>query len=644
MAAEVCVGKAWLLLGAALAASACQTAAPNAPVSGRHDVLGLVAQAQYELAEGRVGRGLELLAEAVRRHPTSAELREEYGLALARVGIRDQALAELRKAGSLSPEGEAVLGLLSAQAAVSREELEAAVVHLERGQAFGPFSDRVQQSLIEAYLKLGQGAKAWSLVEPLLAQHPESPWLHLVAGQALRQQGRLTEAEAHLQKARVFPDFAVQATGELVEVLAQQGKYKEAAAVVGEVVRQGGSPTLPGLVRWATLLLRAKDETKAEEVLEEALSRDPNFTDALILRAALAFRQGKAAEAEHYYRRALALDPDDPDALMGLARLYLELRRFDQARELLVKVRRVLAQHPDLAAGAEAEVVEEQAALELVARAYDRALPFLRELAKSPLSRRGLALWAEYFRGQERWEEGLAFLRQVQVAQQPPTASLLRALQAEFLLGAGKREEAVAELAALVGGEVEEARLAVGAALRSKLYEDAIVWARQALQRFPNDGELTFSLAASLERSKQFAEAEKVFRQLLAADPDNAPALNYLGYMFADRGENLAEAKALIEKAVALDPLSGAYLDSLGWVYFRLGDLDRAEKYLTEAVALEPFDATVHEHLGDLFQARGQIERARAYWQRALELKPDEEGQEERIKAKLAGLAHAPAP
>ncbi|MGC8916556.1 MAG: tetratricopeptide repeat protein [Thermoanaerobaculum sp.] len=644
MAAEVVVGRALYSLAVALALASCQTLPPDRTETQSSRALALVAQAQYELSEGRVERGLQLFAEALRLDPTSPELREEYGLALAGGGIRDQALAVLRQATALSPEGEAVLGLLAAQAAGSREELEEAVKHLERGLDFGPYSDRVRQNLIEAYLRLGQGEKAWGLVEPLLADHPESPWLHLVAGQALRQMGRLPEAASHLEQARKSPDFANQATGELVDVLAQQRKYKEAAELVGEAVRQGGAPTLPGLVRWATLLMRARDDAKAEEVLNEALARDPNFTDALILRAAVAFRQGKADEAEHFYQRALAVAPEDPDAVMGLARLYLELRRFDQARELLQKARRIVASREDAVPGAEGEVIQEQAALELMARAYDRALPFLEELAKKPLDRRSVALWGEYFRGQGQNTEGLNFFQKAAVESDPQAAMLVRAIKAEFLLGTGQKEDGMRELSAMASGSVEEARLAISTAVRAKLYDRAVSWARQALERFPGDGELTFSLAASLERSKRVAEAEKVFRELIAAEPDNASALNYLGYMFADRGENLAEAKELIEKAVALDPLSGAYLDSLGWVYFRLGDWDRAEKYLTQAVALEPFDATVHEHLGDLYQARGQVDKAREAWERALSLKPDEEGQEERIKAKLAGLPHALAP
>jgi len=617
----------------------CQTASPLREEKQKEQALLLAAQAQLALADGQAEKALKLFAQALRQDPTSAELREEYGLALANLGITEEALTQLRQAGNLSAEGEAVLGLLAAQRAASREELQEAVGHLEKGLAYPPYGDRIRQTLMQSYLRLGEGQKAWELISQALGEAPENPTLHLMAGMALRQLGQLAEAEDHLRKARASQTVASQATGELVEVLAQQGKFKEAADLVGEAVKAGGAPTLPGLVRWATLLLRAREVAKAEEVLEEALQRDPNYTDALLLRASVAFRQGKAEEAERLYRRALATAPEDLDALLGLARVLLEVRRLPEARSLLLQARSVVERSPEAVPGALEEVVEEQAACELLAREYAAALPFLQKLAAKPLSRRGLALWAEYFRAQERFAEGLEFLRKAQVEEREQARLLSRAFQGEFLLAAGEREKGLEELSRLASGEVAAVHMAVSAANRQKLYSQAILWAREGLRRFPEDGELTFLLAAALERSGQFQEAVATFRQLLAKEPDNASALNYLGYMFADRGENLQEAKELIEKAVALDPLSGAYLDSLGWVYFRLGDLDRAEKHLTQALALEPFDPTVHEHLGDLYRARGEVAKAKQAYEQALRLKPDEEGQEERIREKLAQLA-----
>ena len=67
---------------------------------------------------------------------------------------------------------------------------------------------------------------------------------------------------------------------------------------------------------------------------------------------------------------------------------------------------------------------------------------------------------------------------------------------------------------------------------------------------------------------------------MLAADPQNATALNYLGYMLADRGVKLDEALGMIKKAVDLDPSNGAYLDSLGWAYFRLGKYESGGREL----------------------------------------------------------------
>ncbi len=124
------------------------------------------------------------------------------------------------------------------------------------------------------------------------------------------------------------------------------------------------------------------------------------------------------------------------------------------------------------------------------------------------------------------------------------------------------------------------------------------------------------------------------FEKLLKVRADHAPGMNYLGYMWADRGENLPRALELIRKAVDLEPSNGAYLDSLGWVYFRLSKLDKAEKNLRAASSLNPEDATVEEHLGDLWEKKGDLEKARERWKRALTLKPEPDNKQ-RLEEKL---------
>jgi Flp pilus assembly protein TadD len=111
---------------------------------------------------------------------------------------------------------------------------------------------------------------------------------------------------------------------------------------------------------------------------------------------------------------------------------------------------------------------------------------------------------------------------------------------------------------------------------------------------------------------------KRVLRQVLAAEPANANALNYLGYMLAVRGEQLDEAIRLVRRALDAEPENGAYLDSLGWAHFRKGDLDEAEKYLSAAAAKMPDNSEIQDHLGDLHARKGRLPEAIAAWTRAL--------------------------
>src|ERR1035437_6689575 len=101
-----------------------------------------------------------------------------------------------------------------------------------------------------------------------------------------------------------------------------------------------------------------------------------------------------------------------------------------------------------------------------------------------------------------------------------------------------------------------------------------------------------------LERQKRFADAEQKFREVIARDPLHAQALNYLGYMLADRGERLDESIGYIKRALQVEPYNGAYLDSLGWAYFRQTRLDLAEVALHQAAEQRVRESAVHDHLG----------------------------------------------
>ena len=157
---------------------------------------------------------------------------------------------------------------------------------------------------------------------------------------------------------------------------------------------------------------------------------------------------------------------------------------------------------------------------------------------------------------------------------------------------------------------------------RGKRYNDAVEAIDRAAGLATTRAQklsVLFTSGSVLERAKRHDEAEQKFRELIEKDPDDARALNYLGYMLADIGDNLDEAHDMIQKALDLDPENGAYLDSLGWLYYRQEKFELAERYLVRSLEKIKRDPTVHSHLGDVYFKQGKVEKARKHWELSIE-------------------------
>jgi Tfp pilus assembly protein PilF len=176
--------------------------------------------------------------------------------------------------------------------------------------------------------------------------------------------------------------------------------------------------------------------------------------------------------------------------------------------------------------------------------------------------------------------------------------------------------------------------------LQDKRYADAEKVLRKAEDKITdkqNSEQLKIQLAAIYEKQKDFDRAESVFKEILKANPKNAVALNYIGYMLADRGVRLEEAVRYVNEALAIDPQNGAYLDSLGWAFFKLNDLEKAERYLLAADELVKNDATIEEHLGDLYFKTGNFTKAEEFWKRSVNIGTEQEDVQ-KVRRKLETL------
>ena len=196
-------------------------------------------------------------------------------------------------------------------------------------------------------------------------------------------------------------------------------------------------------------------------------------------------------------------------------------------------------------------------------------------------------------------------------------------VRAALLAETGKSAQAVGELKKLLDGKADrEIHLSIAQAHeKGKNYAEmaASLDAAEKLSESKDEKEtVLFMRGAMYEKLKKYDAAETEFRKVLSLNPDNASALNYLGYMLADRSIRLSEAQGLIQKALDRDPNNGAYLDSLGWVQFRLGKLPEAEQTLRRALERYPRDPTIHDHLGDVYARQGRFKEAIVQWQNSL--------------------------
>jgi tetratricopeptide (TPR) repeat protein len=239
-------------------------------------------------------------------------------------------------------------------------------------------------------------------------------------------------------------------------------------------------------------------------------------------------------------------------------------------------------------------------------------------------------------------DEALASVREAR-KRFPEDVSLLR-LEAQTLAELGRSDEALTLLRPRLKGDAtdfEEYLFMSSLLISAGRGPEAVEMARKALALVPasateQSNNALIMLSSAQERTGDLKAAETTLRQVLAKDPNNATALNNLGYFLADHGERLEEALSMIQRAVRAEPNNPSYLDSYGWAFYKLGKLKEAERYLSDAARRNPASATIQEHLGDLFQRLGQPEKAQTSWRKALSLAV-EAADTARIKAKLNG-------
>lgn len=611
--------------------------------SARRDAVERFLRARLFAADGEFQEALKEFRRAVELDPEDGHLRREYAEALRDFGILPEAEQQARKAVELVPDSAAayrVLGQILLSKARDKEGIEAALPTLKRACDLQPAEPSGALALGQAYLKLDRPQEA-AAVLARVQDRPRGPILPLLYGEALERSGKPEEAEEVYLGVLRQDEENRGATLGLLRVYQMTRKFDKALPLLAELVKN--QPGNLGLqAQYGFALLRARRLDEAEKIFVEVLKADPDNRDALRHYSSLLSERLETSRADELLKKLQGLEPDDADVAFRRALNFLETRRLDEAETVLNDLRTTLVGQKAPAAGI-ASVDGQLGYVALLKKDWAKAraavTPHLFE-GDGSVNLQALNLLTQVARDAKEPAEGLRVCREAYSKQ--PKELAVRSLLAEFLLRSAKEKDRT---------EGEEILVALAKEGRPGVLATADVWQRldkygraadsasAGLVQFPDDPDLLFRKAASLEREKMIPESIVAFEKLIELRPDHGAALNYLGYMYADRNENLERALDLVTRAVALEPSNAAYLDSLGWICFRMGNFEEAERHLLTAKRLSPDDPTIEDHLGDLEEKRGDLAKARERWTRALALDPEDGGTA--IRAKLERTAAA---
>lgn len=367
----------------------------------------------------------------------------------------------------------------------------------------------------------------------------------------------------------------------------------------------------------ALLLQQRGQQEEALALIRKVLEQSPDETHAIIIEAKLLEEMGRKDEAFARLRQMVDMNPGNRRLRLQYARLLTQTD-MQKAREQFAIL---VAQSPG-----DADMLLSLALVSRETGALDDAEQYFHKLIAMDQH----VPQSHYYLGQiyEQKRDRAAAIEQYE--QVPPGQEFFAALGRLLELRLADQDAAGARrhLRALREQYPQHAvRLYLIEAdllLQTKSYQSGTELMTEALKRYPQQPNLLYSRSMFSERRRDIPALERDLRAILKKDPDNATALNALGYALANLTGRHAEALPLIRRALELKPDDPAVMDSMGWAEYKRGDLEAARQWLEKAYAAFP-DPEVAAHLGEVLWQSGDPARAREMWQKALQEKPDDE-------------------
>jgi predicted Zn-dependent protease len=592
--------------------------------------------AKLAAEERRFDEALSRFDKIIAKNPDDTVLLFERAMIMLDAGRIDRAETELRKVVEKDPEfydANRVLGrVILDRNGSDRAKVQEALVFLQAAYKGNPDDLSTGIAVSQILRSLERNAEAERVLATMVERAPDQRALNYNYAQVLAALERGTEAKQYLEKTiAIDPTFGA-AVMQLLDIYQLENQWQKAANILEPLIAE--NPMRLELQRQqAYFYLRAGDARGARDRFRTLVASDPKDIRSQFYLAESLNDLEEYADAEKLFRQLIVADPKDVDYVTSLGLSLAGQKKWDEASATFTKLLGMSDVPENLGAVARTQLAYIDLQKGNYGAAVETAKPIL--VFNNKPNTQGINIALEALKKQKKPEEAITLL--APLVKQFPENVFLHSRYVESLVRAGQKDQAKEHAATQVKLGTRNVIAMSEAYMQVPDYPSAIALLRSGIAAKPEEVDLQFQLGSVLERSGDRKASEAIFTKVLEKNPEHAPSLNYLGYMWAENGVNLERAQEMLTRAVGQEPDNGAYVDSLGWVYFRLGQLELAEKYLTDATRLLPRDPTVHEHLGDVLAKRGDMQRALQLYRTAVDLDPESKDVD-KLRSKIAEI------
>jgi tetratricopeptide (TPR) repeat protein len=642
-----------------MCASAVAQRAPSKPIDLdrelRRDVTPDRAASYYHYSlaklnenKGNMGVALSEMETALDYNPNSSLLHLELAFLCEKNAKPREAIEHAEEAARLDPQAPDPHWFLAnvyypQDGSPAGGSMAKAIQELEKVRELAPKDERSYRALGDAYFRLNQPDKAIEVLEQYQTLTKSTDIGYQTIAKYYFDKGNLQKALEYCLKALELQPESVETLLLQTQIYSKQNKEKDAVPIYRKLLELVGSNSQFSSAikqQLATSLIEADESKEAVDLLKELTQANPQNLRAYILlgRAQIELRQ--FSEAMDTLQSVLKSDPDSKEAVFYMAVVHERKREFAESIKIFTSLLNSPAVNPEEAKANRLLFLQHLAMNYEQLREPKKVIAAYQDMVKvEPNAVPGLI---DAYRVDRQFDKALLLGKQS--FEKSPEDIRVAIAYARTLSDTGKSKEGADILLKLLASNSSNIDIYLYLSaiyMQDKRYAEAEKLLRGANdQKFEGDADkerLKLQLATVYEKQKSFDRAESLIKEILKSKPDNAEALNYIGYMLADRGVRLDEAVKYVKEALTIDPRNGAFLDSLGWALFKLNDLGNAEKYLLEADSIVKDDPTIVDHLGDLYFKTGDFNKAQDFWLKSIQLGTEQEDTE-KVRHKLDSL------